>query len=647
MTIGFAGHAHSHQRFTAPVGGSRPIPREAEARASIRSGPEPVAAARSTPTDSGWNNTTGLGSACGSAPVPATRDRVYHFLLVSVNGSQVTVTPTDELGRTFDPVTYTAQQQNADLSLTKSDSPDPVNAGQLLTYTLTVNNQGPSTAIGTQLTDTLPAGTTFDSATPSQGSCAEAAGTVDCSLATIASGAGATVQITVRPQAAGSITNNASVSSSVNDPSSSNNSASASTTVNPAADLSLTKTDSPDPIPVGQLLTYTLTVNNAGPSSATGVVVTDNLSPDTIFNSATPSQGSCSQSSGTVTCSLGTVASGASPTIDIKVTPQSSGSITNQASVGSGVFDPDSSNNGASADTTVNPSAGLSLSKDDAPDPVLVGQLLTYTLTARNAGPLSATGVQVSDTLPAGVTFDSATPSQGTCSESSGTVNCDLGTLAASQNVTIDVKVRPQSTGSITNQATLTSATFDPDLSDNSASADTTVDPAADLSLTKTDSPDPVLAGEPITYTLTANNAGPSGRDRRAGRRQPPGRRDVRFGDALPGKLLRGRRHRDLCARVARLRQQRDRRDRCEPRGHRLDHQPGERHLRRRRSQLRRQQRERRHDDQPGGRPLDHEDGRARPGPGGHRPHLRARGREHRAAEREPAFRVTDNLPPA
>jgi uncharacterized repeat protein (TIGR01451 family) len=508
VTLGFSGHAHSYQRFNAPSGG---IPTYATGGGGATL--DAIGTVGCNPLDAyalGWDNTTDLGSACGSAPVPGSRDRVHHFLLVNVNGSTVTVTPTDELGRTFDPVTYNVPPGNADLSVTKTDSPDPVLAGQLLTYTLTVQNQGPSTAIATQLTDNLPAGVTFDSATPSQGSCAQSSGTVSCTLGTLAAGASASVEVKVRPQSAGSITNQASVSSSVADSNSANNSASASTTVNPAADLSLTKSDSPDPVLAGQLLTYTLTASNAGPSSASGVQITDNLPAGVTFDSATPSQGSCSQSAGVVTCALGTLTSGGSASAQVKVRPQDSGSIMNQASVSSAVADPNSANDSASAETTVNPVAGLSLAQSDAPDPVLVDQLLTYTLTAHNAGPTSASGVQVTDNLPGGVTFDSATPSQGSCSQSSGTVSCTLGTLSASQNATIDIRVRPQATGTITNQATVTSTVPDPDQSDNTASESTTVDPAADLSLTKTDSPDPVLAGQLLTYTLTAHNAGPS-----------------------------------------------------------------------------------------------------------------------------------------
>ena len=139
-----------------------------------------------------------------------------------------------------------------------------------------------------------------------------------------------TIQIKGRPQSTGTISNTATVASSVNDPSTANNTASASTTVNPAADLAVTKTDSPDPVAVGQQLTYTVGVSNAGPSSATGITLTDTLPAGVTFNSATPTQGSCSQASGTVTCSLGTLANAASASVSIKVTPQAEGSITNR-----------------------------------------------------------------------------------------------------------------------------------------------------------------------------------------------------------------------------------------------------------------------------------------------------------------------------
>ena len=510
VTVNFNAHSHNYQRNAVPAGGV-PTYVSGGGGANLESiGNHTAGCSSIDQYGLGWSNVNGTGYACGAAPVPATKDRVHHFLLVSVNGTSVTVTPTDELGRTFDPVTLNAPAQNANLSLTKTDTPDPVLAGGELTYNLTVANSGPRAATGVLLTDTLPASVTFLSATPSQGTCSQTGVTVSCSMGTVANGANATVQIKVRPNATGSITNNATVASSINDPVAGNNSASATTTVNPAADLSISKTDSPDPIAVGQQLTYTLGVNNAGPSSATGITVTDTLPAGVTYNSATPSQGTCSQASGTVTCSVGTVASGANASISVKVTPQNATTITNTANVTSLTPDPNAANNGATAQTTVDPVANLSLTKSDSPDPVLVGQQLTYTLGVGNAGPASATGVQVSDTLPAGVTFVSATPTQGSCSNASGTVTCPLGTIANGGTASIDIKVTPQSTGSITNQASVTSGVVDPTPANNSASATTLVNPVADLSVTKSDSPDPVLVGQQLTYTLAIANAGPS-----------------------------------------------------------------------------------------------------------------------------------------
>ena len=284
-----------------------------------------------------------------------------------------------------------------------------------------MHNAGPSATTGVALSDTLPAGVTFVSLTASQGSCFRSGNSVLCSLGTLADQANATVTITVTAHAVGTLTNSANVFGMTADTDTGDNAASADTTVNAAADLSLTKSDSPDPVLAGELLTYSLgSRTTPGPQAATGVTVTDTLPAGVLFESATPSQGSCSESSGTVTCALGTVANAGSASVEMQVRPQEGGQITNQAGVSSDVADQAPGNNSASTETTVDPAADLSLTKTDSPDPVLAGELLTYTLAVHNAGPSSATAVELTDTLPAGVTFVSADPTQGSCSESSG-----------------------------------------------------------------------------------------------------------------------------------------------------------------------------------------------------------------------------------
>jgi uncharacterized repeat protein (TIGR01451 family) len=124
--------------------------------------------------------------------------------------------------------------------------------------------------------------------------------------------------------------------------------------------------------------------------------------------------------------------------------------------------------------------ANLSLTKTDSPDPVTVGQTLTYTITVQNNGPANATDVTVVDTLPNSVDFISANPSSGTCTQQSRKVTCHLGALAAGSsgtlsNPTITIQVRPTKVGTITNSATVTSAENDPNRANNSASATTRV----------------------------------------------------------------------------------------------------------------------------------------------------------------------------
>ncbi len=430
----------------------------------------------------------------------------------------------------------------ADLSVTISDSPDPVTVGQNLVYVLDVSNSGPDSATAVMLEHLLPAGVTFVSAVPDQGSCNESAGTVNCDLGDLANGASTSVTVTVTPVIPGNLQTSATVNSDSHDPNLADNSDSEESTGNPApgsADLEITITDTPDPIEAGQPLTVTIDVVNNGPDPAENTVVQYTLPPGISPDSVTPSVGSCSVNATTVTCNLGTVANGATPNVEIVMTPPIPATLQHSAVISSGTDDPTPGNNNAEAQTTVesvaDSSADLSMVKTDSPDPVVVGQPLTYTLTISNAGPDDTGSVIATDTLPAGVTFQSALASQGSCSESAGTVTCNLGPIANGAGAEVVIVVIPQTAGDLSNTATVTSDVDDPEPDDNTDSEDSTVDPgSADLSMDKVASVNPAVVGDAFTYTLTVFNDGPDAATQVVVTDQLPA--SLEFGSAIPSQ---------------------------------------------------------------------------------------------------------------
>ena len=397
----------------------------------------------------------------------------------------------------------------ADLSLTKT-GPATVNASGAIAYSLSVSNGGPSTATSVSVADTLPAGVSFVSASGTGWTCGEAAGVVTCTRASLTTGAAPTITINVTaPAAAGSLVNTATVSAATTDPDLTNNTDQITTTVTAVADLSLVKTG-PATVAAGGAVAYTLAVSNGGPSTATSVSVADTLPAGVSFVSASGTGWTCGQAAGVVTCTRASAPTGAAPTITINVTaPAAAGSLVNTATVSAATTDPDLTNNTDQITTTVTAVADLSLIKT-GPATVAANGAIAYTLAVSNGGPSTATSVSVADTLPAGVSFVSASGTGWTCGQAAGVVTCTRASLAlgAAPAITVNVTA-PASAGSLVNTATVSAATTDPDLTNNTDQITTTVTAVADLSLTKT-GPATVAAGGAVAYQLAVSNGGPS-----------------------------------------------------------------------------------------------------------------------------------------
>lgn len=256
---------------------------------------------------------------------------------------------------------------SADLTVDKADSDDPVQPGETLTYTITVTNDGPDPAENAELTDTLPAGTTFVSLTSPGGWTADTppvggTGTVSATMDSLDVGTAVfTLAVAVDAGATGSLSNTAKVASDTADPEPDGNASTETTAIGqPSADLAIRKTDAPDPVTAGSQLTYTVVVSNRGPDAAQDAVFTDPIPANTTFVSFTTPDGWTVSTppvggTGTVTASSSSFGVGdpGTFTLVVMVNPGATGMITNSSGITSATADPNTSDNGDSEDTTI------------------------------------------------------------------------------------------------------------------------------------------------------------------------------------------------------------------------------------------------------------------------------------------------------
>ncbi|WP_343338685.1 hypothetical protein TPELB_08900 [Terrisporobacter petrolearius] len=401
----------------------------------------------------------------------------------------------------------------ADISVVKSGLPDPVVAGELLTYTMVVTNAGPSDALDVTLTDDIPVCLLNPEYSVNGGAFAPWP-LVGINLGTMTPGQVINVQIrgTVDPSCVGSINNTATVSSPTLDPDPTNNTSTVTTEIETSADISVVKSGLPDPVVAGELLTYTMDVENAGPSDALDVTLTDNI-PACLLNPEYSVGGGAFAPWPLVGINLGTMTPGQVINVQIRgtVDPSCVVSIENTAVVSSPTPDPNPTNNTSTVTTEIETSADISVVKSALPDPVVAGELLTYTMVVTNAGPSDALDVTLTDNIPACLLNPEYSVGGGAFAPWP-LVGINLGTMTPGQVINVQIRgtVDPSCVGSINNTATVSSPTPDPNPTNNTSTVTTEIETSADISVVKSALPDPVVAGELLTYTMVVTNAGPS-----------------------------------------------------------------------------------------------------------------------------------------
>ncbi|HNX49733.1 MAG TPA: putative Ig domain-containing protein, partial [Thermoanaerobaculaceae bacterium] len=304
----------------------------------------------------------------------------------------------------------------ADLLVGILDAPDPVRVGGMLTYTLLVENAGPSNATSVTVTQTLPSGATFTGASGTDWTCGHAGGVVTCFRPQFGAHWASHITVTLTaPSTAGSLSSSVTIAGDGTDPDTSNNASAQTTTCINCPAIAISPTYVPDGVVGGYYVMLTLSATG-GVSPYTYSVVSGSLPP-----------GMSLDPSGYLSGVNGLTQEG---TFEFTIQATDSMGCPGSRAYSMYVAGP----------------ADLGIRLLESPKPLLAGGVLTYTITVSNSGPSTAKSVTVDQRLPDGATFTGASGTGWTCSEAEGYILCTLPWLAASSTASpITVTVTPPS----------------------------------------------------------------------------------------------------------------------------------------------------------------------------------------------------------
>ncbi len=424
----------------------------------------------------------------------------------------------------------------ADVTIVKTITPDAatVVAGGSIVYTLTVTNAGPSDADALSVTDTLPAGFTATAIEGADWTCTLA--TVSCTRATL----GVTTSVisvtaTVSPAIPdGTVaTNTADVAWTDSRPGPHADTDSVPVTVTAVADLVLVKTAPITTPNAGDTVDFDLALTNAGLSDAVGpITIVDTLPVGIRFQANTPGW-TCvadaipADAEQPVTCTLGdgTVGLPAGGTATaLRITTSTDPALglvtlTNTATAATPTSESDRDNNTDPADVTFARSADLRIVKSHV-GAGAIGTATAFSLVVTNAGPSTAVGVSVVDSLPKGLTLVDAAGSDPawTCAAADPDavtgvteVTCslagELGATATAPALSVNALVGAGAYPAVDNVAVVSSATPDPNADDNTATDPLTVTPLVTLAVTKKHLGQARVGGT-LDYVISVSNVG-------------------------------------------------------------------------------------------------------------------------------------------
>ena len=476
------------------------------------------------------NTASGTGNLAETLSLPSGGEVTYTATCT------VAVAATGTLSNTATATASVADPDNSNNSATDGDtvitpvmidfrkdfSPATVDQGATSTLTFTIDNEENIVqADNMAFSDQLPAGLVVADTPAVTNSCGgtftpvAGATTLAFTGGTLNQGATCQIQVTVRAIEAGALINpgidlTSSIATATSNPATLTVNA-----VNAAADLAVTVTDATDPIVPGANQVYTVAVANNGPGDAPDVVSTFTLPAGATLVSTS---GCAEDTSGVPTCTLGNIAASTSAgyTVTASINAATTSTITATATAAStgpnAVADENPANDTGSQDTTVTPSADISITKDDGVTSVNGGGTVTYSIVASNNGPSADPAVAVTDTFPPGLmncAYTSVAAGGASGNSASGTGNL-AETLSLPRGgavtYTATCTVAPAATGTLSNTATATASVADPDSGNNSATDDDTVVTSVTIDFTKGFSPDAITRGEETEIVFRVDN---------------------------------------------------------------------------------------------------------------------------------------------